>query len=511
VSEGPLKQALREANAELLRRIEELSFVRLVGDALAGALEPASIATALVGLLRDELRVDLVAFWIVDDLAPGLRLLACCREGEEPATVEAREAPVVAFSAGLLGSAGAGNTIRVADLGRETAADVPAEAAGMGALLCYPIIARGRTVGVIGLGTAAAGGVEAEHERLLGLIAPTVGMAVENAALYARTATENRALRAELAERDGVSGLVGSSPAFRGLMATIERIAAADITVLVLGASGTGKEMVARALHYGGRRREGPFVPINCAALPETLLESELFGIERGVATGVERRPGLIERASGGTLFLDEIGDMSPTVQAKILRVLQEREVTRVGAARSVPVDVRVIAATHRDLEAAVREERFREDLYFRLKVVTLRVPSLADRREDIPLLARYFLARFARKHDRPGLRFAPGAIEALVARPWPGNVRELANVVEQAVVLSEGPIVLVGDDPAPRAGFDYRSAMDAAVGDAERALIERALAACGQNRTRAARQLGIGRRTLLYKLKRYGLTRSNA
>jgi Nif-specific regulatory protein len=506
VSEAPLKQALREANAELLRRIEELSFVRLVGDALAGALEPRSIATALVGLLRDELRVDLVAFWVVDELAPGLRLLAYCREGEEPPAATEGDAPVLSFSAGLLGSAGAGNTIRVPDLERQAAEDVPVEAAGMGALLCYPILARGRTVGVAGLATVAAGAVDAEHERLLGLIAPTVGMAFENAALYARIATENRALRAELAERDGATGLVGSSPSFRGLLATVERIAAADVTVLVLGASGTGKEMVARALHYGSRRRDAPFVPINCAALPESLLESELFGIERGVATGVERRPGLIERANGGTLFLDEIGDMSATVQAKILRVLQEREVTRVGAARAIPVDVRVIAATHHDLDAAVREGRFREDLYFRLTVVTVRVPSLADRREDIPLLAQYFLARFARKHDRPGLRFSAEALDALVARPWPGNVRELANVVEQAVVLAEGPIIGLGDDGAQPSGLDYRSAMAAAVGDAERALIERALTACGQNRTRAARQLGIGRRTLLYKLKRYGL-----
>src|SRR5581483_1561567 len=184
--------------------------------------------------------------------------------------------------------------------------------------------------------------------------------------------------------------------------------------------------------------RDAPFVAINCAALPEALLESELFGIERGVATGVERRAGLIERATGGTLFLDEIGDMSPLVQAKILRVLQEREVTRVGGARAIPVDVRVIAATHRELEMLVREGRFREDLYFRLKVATLHVPSLAERREDVPLLAQHFLARFARKHRREGLRFSSDALAALAARPWPGNVRELENAVEQAVVLAE-------------------------------------------------------------------------
>src|SRR5207249_4719399 len=228
-------------------------------------------------------------------------------------------------------------------------------------------------------------------------------------------------------ERCAAGGMVGTSPACRQLLATVARLAEVDVTVLVLGASGTGKEMVSRALHHGGRRRDAPFVAVNCAALPETLLESELFGIERGVATGVERRAGVIERASGGTLLLDEIGDMSPVVQAKLLRVLQEREVTRVGGARPIPVDVRVVAATHRDLERAVRDGGFREDLYFRLKVAT--------------------------EHE-----------------------------------------------------LDYRGVVGAAVDHTERALIARALAAAGQNRTRAARLLGIGRRTLLYKLKRHGL-----
>src|SRR5207249_3694357 len=238
-----------------------------------------------------------------DDAAGGLRLAACAPAATAP------DAPLVPFTAGPLGAAVAGTPVRAADLGPDAA--LPPDAAGLVSWLCFPIVARGRTV-----------------------------------------------------------------------------------AVLVLGASGTGKEMVARALHHGGRGRGAPFVAVNCAALPETLLESELFGIERGVATGVERRAGLIERANGGTLFLDEIGDMSPVVQAKLLRVLQEREVTRVGGARPMRVDVRVIAATHRDLEHAVREGGFREDLYFRLKVATVRVPTLAERREDVPLLAHHFLAR---------------------------------------------------------------------------------------------------------------------
>jgi two-component system response regulator HydG len=307
------------------------------------------------------------------------------------------------------------------------------------------------------------------------------------------------------------SGLLGASPAMRRLRATVARLAASDVTVLVRGASGTGKELVARALHRLGARQHAPFVPINCAALPETLLEAELFGIERGVATGVDRRPGLVERAHGGTLFLDEVGDMTIALQAKVLRVLQEREVWRVGGAQPLAVDVRVIAATHHDLEAAVRARRFREDLYFRLKVATVQVPTLTERREDIPLLAEHFRRRAGARHRRSVRGFALEALAALVARPWPGNVRELENTIEQAVVLAQGETIglaELGEEAVLPPSFDYRRALAAARVGAERALLASALAATGDNRTHAARLLGIARRTLLYKLKRHGFTR---
>ncbi|MCW5892910.1 MAG: sigma-54-dependent Fis family transcriptional regulator [bacterium] len=506
MADEPLKQALRAANAELLRRLEELSFVRLVGDALAGEATTAGVARALVELLRAELGVELVALWGVDALEGGVRLAA--RYGpDDAAPAVPGNGPLVAFAAaGALGRAAAGEP--VAPL---TGAELPAGAEGTGALALHPLRARGRVLAVLGVG-APDGGDDPERARLVGLVAPVVGLALESAALTERLASENRTLRAELGDRFGRAALIGVSPAFRRLLSAVERLAEADVTVLVLGESGTGKELVARALHWGGRRAEGPFVALNCAALPESLLESELFGIERGVATGVERRVGLVERASGGTLFLDEIGDMTLAVQAKLLRVLQEREVTRVGGGRPIPVDVRVVAATHRDLEAEVRAGRFREDLYFRLKVASLRVPALRERAEDVPLLAQHFLARFAARHDRPGLRLGPDALAALGQRAWAGNVRELENAIEQAVVMAAGPLLDAADlgceTPAasPGAEPEYRAAVRAAVDDTERGLIERALAECGQNRTRAARLLGIGRRTLLYKLKRYRL-----
>ena len=509
MEEERLRRALREASSALIRSIEELSFVRLVGDALAGEIESAAVARALVGLLRDELGLEFAALWTVDEVAGGLRAAAYARAGDAAPAGPLPDAPLVPFSSGSVGAAVSGTPVRLLETTGEPA--LPPEAAGVGSLLCFPVVARGRTVAVIGIGAGRPDGVDAEHERLVALVAPTVALALESAGLVQRLASENRALRAELSERCAAGGMVGTSPACRQLLATVARLAEVDVTVLVLGASGTGKEMVARALHHGGRRRDAPFVAVNCAALPETLLESELFGIERGVATGVERRAGVIERAGGGTLLLDEIGDMSPVVQAKLLRVLQEREVTRVGGARPIPVDVRVVAATHRDLERAVRDGGFREDLYFRLKVATVRVPTLAERREDVPLLAHHFLARAAARHGRAGLRLSPEAVAALVARAWPGNVRELENVIEQAAVMAEGPVIGpadVGDTPTARTEheLDYRGVVGAAVDHTERALIARALAAAGQNRTRAARLLGIGRRTLLYKLKRHGL-----
>jgi len=509
MDEERLRRALREASSALIRSIEELSFVRLVGDALAGEIESAAVARALVGLLRDELEMEFAALWTVDEAAGGLRAAAYARAGDVAPACPSPDALLMPFTSGPVGAAVSGTPVRLPEATGEPA--LPPEAAGVGSLLCFPVVARGRTVAVIGLGAARPGGVDAEHERLVALVAPVVALALESAALVQRLASENRTLRAELSDRYAPCGMVGTSPACRQLLATVARLAEVDVTVLVLGASGTGKEMVARALHQGGRRRNAPFVAVNCAALPETLLESELFGIERGVATGVERRAGVIERAGGGTLLLDEIGDMSPVVQAKLLRVLQEREVTRVGGVRPIPVDVRVVAATHRDLERALRDGGFREDLYFRLKVATVRVPTLAERREDIPLLAHHFLARAAARHGRAGLRLSPEALAALAARAWPGNVRELENVIEQAAVMAEGPVVSpadVGETPhaRPEHELDYRGVVGAVVDQTERAVIARALAAAGQNRTRAARLLGIGRRTLLYKLKRHGL-----
>jgi two-component system response regulator AtoC len=309
--------------------------------------------------------------------------------------------------------------------------------------------------------------------------------------------------------------LVGDGPAMTALRQAIERIAAHRTTVLVLGESGTGKELVARAIHDASPRRDRKFVAINCAAIPEALLESELFGHTRGAFTDAVRdKVGLFEDADGGTIFLDEVGELPLALQAKLLRVLQEGELRRVGDHAATKVDVRVIAATLRDLAGEVAEGRFREDLYYRLNVVPLAIPPLRDRTEDIPQLARAFVERHAAKHGRGQVELTGEAIDALVAQAWPGNVRELENVLERALVLTDGATIDLGflgtvmtvRPPATDPDTDALS-IKKATRELEADLIKRALEATGGNRTNAAKLLEISHRALLYKMKDYGIT----
>src|SRR5215471_14993673 len=257
---------------------------------------------------------------------------------------------------------------------------------------------------------------------------------------------ENQYLRKEIEERFTNKSILGTNAKINDIRAVIEKTADANVSVLITGENGTGKELSARAVHYMSPRRAKPFVAVNCAALPEQLVESELFGIEKGVATGVERRVGRIESANGGTLFLDEIGDLSLTAQAKLLRVLQEREVEWVGGRKPVPVDVRVVAATNKDLKAEIQSGKFRQDLYFRLNVVHLHMPSLREIRADIPLLASYFLRKQAKEMERNITGFSPEAMRTLMAYSWPGNIRELENEVRRSVVLTSNEQVGIED-----------------------------------------------------------------
>ncbi|MFZ5587547.1 MAG: sigma-54-dependent transcriptional regulator [Thermodesulfobacteriota bacterium] len=320
-----------------------------------------------------------------------------------------------------------------------------------------------------------------------------------------------------LGERFDFSALIGLSPPMLRLKDALALVAPSEATVLITGESGTGKEVVAQIIHQNSRRKDGPLVEVNCAALPETLLESELFGHEKGAFTGAAaRREGRLKAADHGTLFMDEVGEMSPATQAKLLRALQEGEYTPLGSNRTLHADVRVIAATNRDLAHAVKEGSFREDLFYRLNVVNLEMPPLRARGEDVITLAENFLGRFNAKNRRDLRGFSPAARSRLLAYAWPGNVRELINAVERAVIMAPGPLIEATDlplalqEPGAAAGEAcLRAGMS--LMEAERLLIEKTLEATQGNRTQAAALLGVTRKTLQNKIKEYGLPPADA
>jgi two-component system response regulator AtoC len=314
------------------------------------------------------------------------------------------------------------------------------------------------------------------------------------------------------ADDDPATGeLIGRTPAMLQVFKAIGRVAGADEPVLILGESGTGKELVANAIHTNSRRAGGPFLKVNCAALSQNLLESELFGHERGAFTGaVNRRVGRFELAHEGTLFLDEIGDLDPDLQAKLLRVLQVGEFERVGGNDPIRTDVRIISATNRDLPAQIADRRFREDLLYRLNVVTIELPPLRARRDDIPLIAEHVVRRLAKKYDWPNLALAPAAVELLCARPWPGNVRQMQNVLARAALLTRGRLIGAEDlqpgGPAPVDPAESPLSLKHILAETEQRVIRQALEQENWNRTRAARVLGISRRQLFDKVQLYGL-----
>jgi len=334
-----------------------------------------------------------------------------------------------------------------------------------------------------------------------------------------RLKRENRALREALARQDRSALLVAQSPAMKDVLRTVHKLAEYKSTVLITGESGTGKELVARMLHEGSPRRDAPFVAVNCGAIPETLLESELFGYKKGAFTDASRdRKGLFEQANGGTILLDEIGEMPLALQVKLLRVLQEEAFRPLGDTRDVEVDVRVVAATARELAQEVTEGRFREDLFYRLNVLPVRLPPLRDRKEDIPALVEHFVARANERLGTQNDGVTPSALKLLMAWSWPGNVRELENTIERAVVLCEGS--KIGPEDLPERLRESRDPLTTALsGDElsikktgralEQALIRRALQRTGGNRTAAARLLELSHRALLYKIKEYGITDS--
>jgi len=370
-------------------------------------------------------------------------------------------------------------------------------------------------------------------------IVHTVKRALEHRSLK----QENAALKQELCRQYEFKNIVGDSEAIRRVFRIIEKIAETDSTVLILGESGTGKELVARAVHYNSHRKDKPLIPVNCGAIPSELLESELFGHEKGAFTSAIRtRIGRFELANGGSIFLDEIGDMSPSLQVKILRVLQEHAFERIGGTRTINVDIRVIAATNKDLERAVRDDRFREDLYYRLNVIPIRVPPLRERKEDMRLLVDHFLTQFSQERGRQIKSLGPQVMERFYAYGWPGNVRELENVIERIFILSEGEQIALDDLPrrlqdavasdavptgavsalptlasqaveAPLSAVQLTEkgiCFNTAVSDFEKMLIVEALDRTGWIKNKAAQFLGLNRTTLVEKIKKKNIRRAS-
>ena len=340
-------------------------------------------------------------------------------------------------------------------------------------------------------------------------------LTLDRALEHIRLKKENQQLKQQLATGSRYPLIIGNSPAMTRLMETVVQVAASEATVMITGESGTGKELVAAAIHHSSPREAGPFVKVNCAAITETLLESELFGHEKGAFTGADRlKEGRFVQANEGSLFLDEVGEMPISMQVKLLRVLQERELTRVGGEAVIPVDVRLIVATNQDLLQMVAQGSFREDLYYRLNVVELKTPPLRQRREDIPLLAAHFLSHFAEKNRKSVDQFTPRAMDLLIHHTWPGNVRELMNTIERAVVLSRSTCLDEDDftgltaDPSDSGTVSFAGStpFDVPLEEIEKDAIAHTLASAKGNKSEAARRLGITRKTLREKLKKYNL-----
>lgn len=338
-------------------------------------------------------------------------------------------------------------------------------------------------------------------------------MAVAKALEMRRLRSENVHLRQELKEKYGFRNIIGASPKMQEVYNLVSQVAESDISVLILGETGTGKELIARAIHYNSPRRNSPFVILNCAAIPDELLESELFGHVKGAFTGAIRdKAGKFEAADTGTIFLDEIGELKGGLQAKLLRVLQDQEFDKVGGTKPIKVDTRIVSATNKDLEAEAREGQFREDLYYRLNVVSIKLPPLRERREDVPLLTNHFLKKHSPK--KTPKKLAPETLDLLMKYDWPGNVRELENVIERAIVLGKDKEILPGDLPQKIQNLEkHRKVVvldvpdtGVALDEVEKELILTALKRTGGNQTRAARFLGISRSALLYRMEKHSL-----
>jgi Nif-specific regulatory protein len=495
--------ALLEISRALSRTLDRTSAVARVVELLEDDFGTLAATVALADPDSRELRIESASGLARDSarrarFRPGEGITGRVFDSGRPVVIpDASQEPLFLDRSGLLAAA------------RKRRREV--------AFVCVPIPGEKKMAGV--LGAAFPRDPHRDWEEVAAVLEVAAAMLGQTLRVHGRVEAErkrlqaeNRLLKEELRERYELRNLVGNSAPMRQVYELVAQAAPTSATVLLRGESGTGKELVAHAIHYGSPRSARPFVRVSCAALPESLVESELFGHEAGAFTGARgRRPGRFELADGGTLFLDEVGEIPPAVQVKLLRVLQEREFERVGGTEPVRVDVRLIAATNKDLEAAMRAGTFREDLFYRLDVFSIFVPPLRERRTDIPLLADHFVEKLAREHRRDVRRIATTAIDVLMSYHWPGNVRELANCIERAVLVCEGGVIHAHHLPptlqtAEVSGTLPQTSLEAALGTFEKDLLLDAVKIARGNRARAARLLQTTERILSYRLKRHGI-----
>ncbi|MGE5236806.1 MAG: sigma 54-interacting transcriptional regulator [Acidobacteriota bacterium] len=513
------------------RRRERLDLMETLLGTVAGSLDVREVFERLSAEMRPVLAHDLAGLTELDVRAGTLRVVAYA--GESDIAMPAHAIPLTREEHELRADFEILHDIP-AQMSPETDRERLILGTGMRSWLRVPVRLTGEIKGSLSFFARQPGAYDRDDAEVAIRLADRIALTLSfhRLAEEARVASEAReraarleatveTLTRELKAR-GRGRVIGESQAWRGVLGQVGRVAASETTVLITGESGTGKEIVSHLIHEGSARSRRPFVAVNCAALPEQLLESELFGHEKGAFTGaVATKIGLIEQGSGGTLFLDEVGEMSPLVQAKLLRVLQEREFQRLGGSRPIKADVRVLAATNRDLSTAIARGQFREDLYYRLNVFQIHLPPLRERREDIPALAEGFLEELGPETGRPAAGISRDAREWLLEYPWPGNIRELRNAIERAILLCDGGLITRehlpaqvtraggGQTPGPLVSLDPAAPLPpggVSLDELQRGLVERALRDARGNKSRAARLLGLSRAQLYSRIERYGL-----
>ena len=515
------------------RRRRRLKALEGLTRALGASLNVRDVFARLAEAVRPVLDFEIMGVVLVSDSGREVEMLA--EVDDSPMMVTPERIPLEDFS--LADRLLAGETVLIHDAPVELNRSCPGDRliidGGGRSSLVAPLVFTERVGGAIYFGKRRPFWFDRMDVEVAIVVAARVVLAIQHQRLaeeqrrlasvetHARRLEQRlESLRDALGERYGFDRIIGRSPALREILSRAAKVAPTEATVLLTGESGTGKEMVARAIHQASRRAEGPFVAINCAALPDTLLESELFGHERGAFTGADRqKPGRFEVAAGGTLFLDEVGELSPVVQAKLLRVLQEREFQRVGGTATLQADVRLIAATNKDLDREVAAGRFRDDLFYRLNVFAIRLPSLRERGDDVLLLADHFVSTLGARMAKPDVGLSRDAREALLKHTWPGNIRELQNAVERALIVSEGGLLTAAHfgidqagsrppaQPVPTAAAVPTDSSPAdSLPDTERRMVLEAIQRANGNKSQAAALLGLTRSQLYTRLKRYGI-----